>query len=233
MNSQEIAARRSSPEARRALSTIYRDPNNFFVAVIPEGWQSVPLLQGIVGSKVQFLPPPAAKGGSIEVIASPSLREFPSLDDVVSEQEKRVQLFKRLYPDASVTTQRRKVLDKHALIQRVVGTKINIENVLFVEGNTLYQLSLYAASNKAHEQLADTFQRFLNAFTILQPGRTFTDADRVRSVVDRAKYMAQRFTQVGETRMALELILDALRVDPSNEELLDLKAKLTNEQKKD
>jgi hypothetical protein len=233
MNSHDIIARRSTPESHRALDRVYRDPNNFFVAVIPEGWQPELHSYEKLYSKVQFFPPAAQKGCHIEVISTPTPRSSFSFDDVVAEEEGKTQVFKRLYPDASVTFQQRKVLDRYALVQRVVGQTINMESVVFIEDNTLYQLSLYAGSSKDQVQCAGTFQRFLNSFTILQPGRIFTDEERVAAIVQRAKYMADRFSRVGQTRMALEAVLDALVVDPKNEELLDLKAKLKNEQTKD
>jgi hypothetical protein len=220
-----FAASEAVAQTQAGSHEIYKDQNGYFVAVSPSGWRTQGFPTETVRSKVRFNHP-TLNGVYIGVIAAASPRTSYSLDDVLTENRQKTDAVRRTVPGATLTVSKETVAGRNAVLSRIQRGAYELRTVTFIQDERFYQISLNTNSQTQRSAVADTFHAFLRGFTILDPRRAVSDADRKAALLSRYKSLAKLHETTGNRTEALDSVREALELDPQDKELLQMQARL-------
>lgn len=211
----------------QAEKDIYRDKNGYFAAVRPQEWRQQDYPEETVRSKVAFHHP-QIKGVTIRIISGPTPTPSYSLDDLLEENQNKIAtFFKPKFPSGTFTVTREKISDRDAVVQRNSAPGLGEQEVvLYVNKNIWYSIALGANSKGDLDRASTDFQSFLNSFTILDPGKKFSDKEIRSGLVAKYKRVAKLWEEQGRKADALEFVNQGLAIDPNDAELKQMKIRL-------
>ncbi len=221
----------SARGALRHADPIYTDKiNGYFTVIPPSGWKQQDYPSETIRSKVRFNHP-RLNEVNVTIIAGPNPQSSSSLDDLLTSKQNNAAELKAKFPRGSFTVSKEKVGDREAVLVKTSMSGAEQKLVFFVNNSIQYNVGLSATSKREYESLAETFQQFLNSFTMLESGREFSDAEAKAAVISGCKRRAELWEQRGDIPEALAAVETGLRVDPSNMELLDVQIRLTKKRR--
>lgn len=212
-------------EAEDHSAEIYKDHNDYFAAIMPAGWTIKDYPAENIRSKVKFLHP-SFSGVNIGIIAGPSPQSPYSLEDVLAENRGKSDQIKRKIPGAKFTVNKEKLTDRDAVISRIERGGSEMKTVTFIHDDMFFQITLNTNSVRDRTAVSSTFEKFLRSFAIAKSGQKFSEEDRKSMLMSRYKSLAKLHEEMGKNDEALKYVEEGLAIDPNNNELQNLRAKL-------
>jgi hypothetical protein len=212
----------------QSSENVYKDKNGYFVAFTPAGWGKQDYPEETIRSKVAFNNP-QINGVNIRVIAGPTPTEPYTLDDLLQENQQKIDtILKPRFPSGSFTIRKENIRGREGIVQlnSIPGTAEQ-KVVMFVNKNIWYSIAFSANSKSDYNKATAVFQRFLDSFIILDSGKRFTDAEIKAALVARCKRIAKLYIEMGQKGEALYWVNQGLAVDPDDVELKQMKQQLT------
>lgn len=231
-NSTTISAQQSTASARAVPETesrIYSDKNGYFTAARPKGWEQKDFPEETIRSKVEFINARNADV-NIRVIVAPTASPSLSNDEFLAEVQEKIRTALRpRFPSINWTVRKETVVDREAVVMVGSGPGLEQRIVQYINQGMNYSVALNAKSREGFLEAEPTFRSFLYSFTILEGGKSSSEADRNAAQVARFTRLALLMQQTGQTADALQFVDQGLAVDPTNAQLKELQRSLTQD----
>lgn len=217
----------TSEEKAKFIQT-YSDKNGYFIATQPSSWKKKNFPEETIRSKVEFVDPKRSDV-SIRVIVTPTESANSSLDDLFSQVQYKINnVIKPSYPSIKCSAFIKNVAEKNAVVMTLSGPGLEQEIVQYISNDLNYSIALNTPSKSDFNRAETKFRSFLDSFTILENGKSLSDADRLSAQVDRLKRLAILHEEMGQLSDALKYTDQGLSLDPTNEELKEIHKRLSS-----
>ena len=214
-------------ETAKSIQT-YSDKNSYFIAVQPSLWKKKDFPRETIRSKVEFVDSKRSDV-SIRVIVAPTETSNSSLEKLFAQvQDKINNVIKPNYPSITCSAVIKKVAERDAVVMSCSGPGLEQEIVQYIANDLNYSIALNTASKNDFNRVVTKFRSFLDSFTILENGKSLSDTDRLFAQIDRFKRLATLHEEKGQLSDALNYTDQGLSLDPTNEELKEMKARLSS-----
>ncbi len=217
----------TTEEKAKSIQT-YSDKNGYFIAIQPSSWKKKDFPEETIRSKIEFVDPKRSDV-SIRVIVAPTESVNSSLDELFTQVQDKIRtIIEARFPNIKCAAFKNKVAERDAVVMTCSGSGLEQEIVQYIANDLNYSIALNTASKSDFNSAETTFRSFLDSFTILENGKSLSDADRLSAQIDRLKRLAILHEEIGQLSDALNYTDQGLSLDPTNEELKEMKARLSS-----
>ena len=228
---QNTTVEQKTHEQRKQI--YYDNKNGYFTVLPPTGWKQKNFPNEVVRSKIEFINA-QNDGVNIRVIVAPTQNPSMSNDELLSEIQNKVRTVLRpRYPSINWSAHKEIIDDRETVVILSSGPGIEQRIIQFIHKGLNYSIALNAKSKKNFQIAEPAFNDFVSSFTILESGKTITDADRTKAQIARLKRIAVLRQQEGHIADALNFVDEALALDPNNAQLKEFQQRLRSEIKGD
>lgn len=207
-------------------SNIYYDKNGYFTALPPKGWEQKDYPDEAIRSKVEFINA-QMDGVNIRVIATPVERATMTNDELLVEITEKIEtVLKPSYPSVNWSAHKEMIDDREAVVTAASGPDNEQRIIQFIIKGVNYSIALNAKSKQEFLGTESIFNDFVSSFTILDTDKSISDDDRTQAQIARLKRIAILRQQEGHINDALDIVDEALSLDPTNAELQEFQQRL-------
>ena len=196
-------------------SAIYSDKNQYFVVLPPKGWEKEEYPNETIRSKVAFHHP--SMSILIRVTAEPTVGKDFSFDDLYTQHKVRQKQMRDLMQGGNYEMKISRLGDLRAVLHRNSYPNGDEHEMLsVVENGIIYTIGLNAASVEELNGGRNAFEAFLNSFTPLSKGKTFSKSEINAGLVAKFRRLAELSELQGKIEEAIEFVNQGLLLDSSN-----------------
>lgn len=206
---------------------IYADKNGYFTALPPSSWTQKDFPSETIRSKAEFVDP-QKKGISIRVIVAPTEKPSVSLDEFLAEvQNKVTTALTPRFPNIKWAARKEMFRDREAVVLTGSGPGVEQQIVQYIHKGLNYSVALNTNTREDFVRAEPVFQRFLDSFTILEGGKSLSEAERRAAQVSRFKRLAILQEKRGQIADAIHFAKEGLLIEPSDSELKEIVGRLS------